>query len=172
MIKDCVCKDCGRAFRGGPRAWYCPECSAERRRLNYRAHRQRKKLGAVRPLGSQDTCIICGAVYLVSGGNQKYCDACREQATKEVDRRQGMEYYLKNRDSINKARAEKKFTKRICPSCGQEFTTKTKQLTCGNPQCRRDYINARARAHHDSAKNIAKCKAYYYAHKKQKADKD
>lgn len=73
MIKDCICKACGGTFRGGPRAWYCPDCSARHQYLNCQAYKQRKKQGSVRTLGSKDICIVCGAEYTVNGGKQKYC---------------------------------------------------------------------------------------------------
>ena len=30
-LKPRVCRQCGATFLGGPRAWYCPDCRAERR---------------------------------------------------------------------------------------------------------------------------------------------
>ena len=33
-----TCRQCGRTFWGGPRAWYCPECRKERQAAQQQAY--------------------------------------------------------------------------------------------------------------------------------------
>lgn len=134
MITTKHCKQCGRSFPGGPRAWYCPDCRYERR---LERGRERKKHGAKRPIGSVDMCVICGNEYVVRGGNQKYCPECAKGAVAAIDRRQGLAYYRANKDTINPKRNE---NRRMPPVerevCGKIFKTHTRAKTC-SPECRR-----------------------------------
>lgn len=95
-MKNRVCRECGAVFLGGPRAWYCPDCRAERIRAQYQRYRYR----VARPLGTTDRCQICGKPYVVIGGLQRYCKDCAETAIREKDRQQSMAYYLKHREKI------------------------------------------------------------------------
>nr|DAW46093.1 MAG TPA: putative transcriptional regulator [Caudoviricetes sp.] len=80
-IRPRVCRECGQTFSGGPRAWYCPECRAERKKEQ--KHRY-QTAGAVRPIGSTDVCVRCGKEYTVSNGLQKYCPDCAVEAVRAV----------------------------------------------------------------------------------------
>lgn len=80
-IRSRVCRECGQTFQGGPRAWYCPECRAERKKEQ--KHRY-QTAGAVRPIGSTDVCARCGQEYTVSNGLQKYCPDCADEAIRAV----------------------------------------------------------------------------------------
>ena len=95
-----ICRQCGASFKGGPRAWYCEPCRAERAR-----ERQRKASSKqIRPLGSTDICIVCKKEYIVNGGMQKYCTDCAPIQIKINDRKQGLQYYHANKDIINPRR--------------------------------------------------------------------
>ena len=59
-LRDRVCRTCGSTFPGGPRAWYCPDCRAERTKKTNRAYKARAKAGNTRKIGSTDICQICG----------------------------------------------------------------------------------------------------------------
>lgn len=85
VVKSRVCRQCGAIFDGGPRAWYCPACRAERAR---EADRRRRAKGrkADRPLGSIDKCVRCGNDYVVKSSRQKYCPACAYDGCREADR--------------------------------------------------------------------------------------
>lgn len=129
-----ICCDCGNAFVGGPRAWYCPECRSER-------ERERKKryntYGYARKLGSTDTCQRCGKEYIVRGGKQKYCVECSKIAIMEIDRKQGLEWYKKNADTYNPIRYERrKIGNRKCAICGREFDPRGTALKVCSPECR------------------------------------
>lgn len=120
MITPKTCRQCGATFPGGPRAWYCPNCRAERIRA---ADRLRKRLGPARPLGSTDVCPVCGGKYTVIIGNQKYCPACARPAVMAIDRAQGLAYYTANKDEINPARnAKRRVPPKACPECGAPVT--------------------------------------------------
>ena len=117
-IYDRKCKSCEKIFQGGPRAWYCHACREERR---VDRDRMRRKHGTVRPIGSADFCAICGQAYAVEGGLQKYCRDCKDEAYRAVDRKQGVDYYQSNKDTINPARYEKRRSPDIvsCANCAK-----------------------------------------------------
>lgn len=96
-IYDRICRTCGVSFRGGPRAWYCPDCRRER-------ERERKKhynsSGFARHIGQIDICLNCGKEYTVDGGGQKYCPDCQAEMHKKLDNEQGTTYY---HDHVDKA---------------------------------------------------------------------
>lgn len=72
-LKDRTCRTCGTTFKGGPRAWYCPTCRAERERVS---RRKRNQHPPRRKLGSIDQCENCGKDYIVNSGLQRYCPEC------------------------------------------------------------------------------------------------
>lgn len=120
VVKDRICKQCGKTFPGGPRAWYCPECRDVRKRQQAAIRRQR--LGPNRPLGSIDHCAVCGKEYIVRSGLQKYCKDCAKAAVAEKDRAASLAYYRDNKDAINPTRYEKRRVKeKTCVVCGKTF---------------------------------------------------
>ncbi|MCI9626536.1 MAG: DUF2116 family Zn-ribbon domain-containing protein [Clostridia bacterium] len=142
MITKHTCP-CGVSFLGGPRAKWCSNCrkeiAKERSRLN-------KRNGAARPIGSKDKCLICGNVYTVKSGLQKYCEKCAPSAILANDRKQGKEYYHKNRDNINRKKSIKRREKRkICIVCGKSFDPDGKPRKTCSEQCRRELRNQRWR---------------------------
>lgn len=121
MIKDCICRQCGRSFLGGPRAWYCPDCRARRERE--RRHRYNTQ-GYNRHIGETDYCVSCGEQYTITAGNQKYCPNCAPVEIRKADAKQGLEYYHQNADEISAKRKIKRSVgtaTRVCRICGKEF---------------------------------------------------
>ena len=122
-IYDRVCRTCGKSFKGGPRAWYCPDCRQER----LRERKAKYNRGDFkRHLGDKDLCQNCGQEYLVESGLQKYCPKCQPIMHKQLDNRQGIAYYYdvvakdkelrsskrrayyaEHKDELNKRRREK-----------------------------------------------------------------
>lgn len=84
VILPRTCRQCGAVFDGGPRAWYCPMCRAER--AKEASARYKRKGKADRPLGSVDKCVICGKEYTVNSARQKYCSDCAYEAVRAIDR--------------------------------------------------------------------------------------
>lgn len=148
------CETCGHAFKGGPRARFCPTCRAERRKEQSAACWRRKRLGEVRELGSVDKCCICGREYIVHGGNQRYCPMCAADAVAAIDRRQGLEWYAKHKDTINPARnvarREKVRGPHICRMCGQSYSGLRRDGCCSD-SCRTDKRRLR-QAQYDAAR--------------------
>ena len=127
-----VCKQCGRTFSGGPRAWYCPDCRAERKKENERKYH---KDGAMRKIGSIDYCVNCGAQYTVISGMQKYCPNCALACVKEVDRQQSLAlYYMKNNQisEQRKLTRAKGKTELTCEICGKTFLGYKYQKFCSD----------------------------------------
>ncbi|HCL02872.1 MAG TPA: hypothetical protein DHW61_10760 [Lachnoclostridium phytofermentans] len=122
-----ICRQCNSLFDGGPRAWYCPRCRAERireRKIKYWNE------GPKRALGSTDKCENCGCEYVVNGGMQKYCDKCAPIMIKQADRQQALNYYYAKRESINKARKIKRRDIRKCPICGTDYWAVGGAIAC------------------------------------------
>lgn len=134
-----VCRQCGKTFKGGPRAWYCPNCRIERRR---ESNRQHKQTGTARPLGSIDRCEKCGKGYVVNSARQRYCRNCAKSAVTEVDRVQGAEYYNSNKDWINQLRKLQRNT-RVCPMCGKLFVSTSTSSICSDA-CKKERNRRRA----------------------------
>lgn len=134
-----LCRECGKSFQGGPRAWYCPDCRKTREKE--RAARYRKD-GYQRPLGSTDYCRHCGKQYIVQSGLQRYCKECGEENRKLVDRRQSLNYYRQHKDAINPRRNERRrVPERMCVICGKLFRSHGRQIVCSE-QCRPEWRRA------------------------------
>lgn len=91
-LRSRTCKECGTTFQGGPRAWYCPRCRAERQAQQSREYHQRKKMGNTRIVGQKYPCEICGKKYILSSGLQRFCKECAEKHLKEVDNKQSRDW--------------------------------------------------------------------------------
>ena len=126
MIMKRTCRQCGKEFQGGPRAWYCPGCRVEKQREYERKYNRTSS----RKIGSTDLCVVCGGEYTVESGTQKYCPACRVEAVKAVDRRQGLEYYAANKSNINPSRYEKRRKPKFiqCARCGKTIEHNSTRL--------------------------------------------
>lgn len=123
-----TCRQCGKVFEGGPRAWYCPDCRAERQRD---ANRRQREKGTVRPLGSTDLCTVCGKSYIVKSARQRYCPDCAAEAVKAADNAQGRAYMAK----YSKTRI--RHTDRFCKVCGAVIPPDSPEKYYCSDECRR-----------------------------------
>lgn len=99
-----ICRTCGCSFPGGPRAWYCPACRAERVRIRNAEQKQRKRSGKVIPVGAIIRCELCGKEVIKNGGSQRFCEECGVKHLKEVDNSQSLEWKRKNMDKIRESK--------------------------------------------------------------------
>ena len=99
-----VCCECGATFSGGPRAWYCPACREERKKIHDRDFKQRKRAGVVVPIGEAIRCEICGKEIVKNSGMQRYCDECAKIHLKNVDNAQSLDWKRENPEKIKKAK--------------------------------------------------------------------
>lgn len=113
MLLQRTCQQCNSQFSGGPRAYYCPSCRAERQRKQSAAYQRRKRAGNIRPLGSIDKCTRCGKQYTVEGGQQRFCPECQPVHTQEYDRETSLEYYHEHKARINPVRNERRRYQRL-----------------------------------------------------------
>jgi len=141
---DKICRQCGSSFLGGPRAFYCPACRDIRRKEHNARFAAKGK--ADRPIGSTDKCKVCGGDYIVNSARQIYCCACAPDRYKAVDRVQGLDYYVNNKEHINLYRAMTRYQDGACVVCGRLFKSKTRRFTCSS-DCHRAYINKWHRDH-------------------------
>lgn len=105
IFNDRICRTCGVKFSGGPRAWYCPACRAERKRDQKRKY---NKYGYERHIGDIDHCKECGNTYIVQSGLQRYCPECKEKINQRVANEQSTKWYHEccDKDKRNKRRRE------------------------------------------------------------------
>ena len=104
-----VCRECRHDFIGGPRAWYCPICRAERIRQQNKDFKARKRAGAVIGIGDVIKCELCGAEVVKTGGPRKYCEACAKRHLKEIDKEQSLRWKRENPEKIREIK--RKFSK-------------------------------------------------------------
>lgn len=141
MIKERDCRQCGIVFQGGPRAWYCPDCRHVRR---LESQARMRKYGAKRPIGSSDSCIACNNKYIVQSGNQKYCKDCAPEEIAKMDNQLSLEYYNKNKDTINPKRYKARKKERWCVICGNKLEPNTQKITCSE-ECHKQRIRQHQR---------------------------
>jgi len=80
------------------------------------------------------TCERCGGEYILTGGQQRYCKACSDEAIRE-NRRPKKREYQKDYDPGHKKRRAAKEGVRLCVICGEPITgdrAKTPTITCGD----------------------------------------
>ena len=134
VLRERICKICGASFTGYPRSFFCPECSAERKKRQKKIYNQRKPS---RPLGSVDTCESCGKQYIVNSGRQRYCPECAEMKVKENIRAHKRGYMAENSGKSRELKADTRGKRYICPICGKEFEKHTSAATC-SPECEKE----------------------------------
>lgn len=130
-IRDRICRQCGASFPGGPRAWYCPECRAERRREKDRGAKRSKP---ARKLGSEDLCEACGKPYTVNSGRQKYCPDCAPEAVGRTVREHKRQYAADRAEEMAAYKQRMSSNRHICIICGKVFDSDLPTVTC-SPAC-------------------------------------
>lgn len=127
VLRERTCKICGASFMGYPRSFFCPECSAERKKQQKKIYNRRQP---ARPLGSTDICEACGKPYIVNSGRQRYCPECAEDQVNKNVREHKREYMAKNADKSSKLKLDTRGKRYICPICGKEFEKHTSAAAC------------------------------------------
>lgn len=107
-LRPRTCRECGATFDGGPRAWYCPRCRAERQAQQNREYHERKKRGNTRKIGQKYPCEICGKMYVLSSGLQRYCVDCAKEHLKEIDNVQSREWNKDHPEQMAKHKQNEK----------------------------------------------------------------
>lgn len=130
VVRPRVCRACGEEFPGGPRAWYCPECRAERRRVRDLEYKRSGK--PARAIGSIDICVRCGGTYTVASGRQMYCPNCAETAVREKVRPQKRDYWREHKDQYADRKREAAKNSKVCVVCGKSFSGRGSSVTCSD----------------------------------------
>lgn len=145
MIQERICRECGRSFKGGPRAYYCPSCRADRALISQRESKARARKGLTRRLGSIDKCERCGKDYEIAGANQRFCPECQPIHALEYDRETALPFYHANKKRINPPRKLKRRKRsNICLWCGKDFDPINGSTTCSD-ECKRLLANKHTR---------------------------
>lgn len=106
-----TCRECGKEFEGGPRAYYCPECKVERQRKYDREAKRKQNVGLTAKIGEIMTCEMCGEDTIRNSGNQKFCEKCGKINYENIQRARGLKYYNENKETINERRRGSAFIK-------------------------------------------------------------
>lgn len=137
MLQERTCRECQVIFRGGPRAYYCPDCRISRAKIASAEYKRRKRKGLTRTIGSTDVCERCRKPYTVEGGQQRFCPECQPIHAAEYDRITSLEFYKENKDKINPPRKMKRRKRtNICSFCGNVFEPVNGRTTCSS-ECKR-----------------------------------
>ncbi len=99
-----TCRECGCTFQGGPRAWYCPSCREDRKRIQDRDFKARKRVGSVVPVGSVLRCERCGKEIIKNGGLQRFCPECAAQNLKIIDNAQSLKWKMEHPEKDKEAK--------------------------------------------------------------------
>lgn len=138
LARDVVCKQCGKTFRGGLRASYCPDCREVRQKEAARIYRERKRAGTVRQIGSTDICVDCGKEYIVEGGLQARCKACAAIHDLEYSRETSREYSRSHNEEYSATKAHLRTDSHVCPVCGTAFTAGSNKTKYCSDACRKE----------------------------------
>lgn len=129
VVRDRQCRMCGSIFQGGPRAWYCQDCRAERQREQNSRFR---KTGSARKLGSIDLCTRCGGEYVVASGRQKYCPVCSGEAVAQTVRAHKRQYAADHAEQMAKYKSAMSRDRHVCIICGTVFDSDRPKATCSD----------------------------------------
>lgn len=153
-IRDRVCRQCGVIFPGGPRAFYCPECRAERKREQSRRNKQLKRAGKSDVIGETiRRCEVCGEKFIIAAARQKYCKKCAPAAIRDVDRQQCRGWLKRSVEKYGDSyRVSRNLSRQVqydkkCVICGKDFVTKTRSTVCSDKKCLkiwRGFVQAKA----------------------------
>lgn len=87
MIKEIVCKLCGKKFRGWHNTKYCDDCKIIANRLRTARAEKRKKLKINDEIGvTVRKCRRCGKKFKIKNSRQLFCEDCRTLHTAEKNR--------------------------------------------------------------------------------------
>lgn len=99
-----VCRECGKEFDGGTRAFYCPTCRIERKREQKQRYEENKRKGHSVRIGDTMFCEKCNKKIIRNSARQRFCADCAKINNKEVTRKQSLKYYNENKETINEKR--------------------------------------------------------------------
>lgn len=104
-------------------------------KLRKKENSKHRKGAPIRPLGSLDSCQLCGEQYTVVGGRQKYCPNCQHDAILAWQRPHKISYN-KRPDVIQTKKERRNERKKICVYCLRPFWDSTASNLCSD-YCRK-----------------------------------
>ena len=142
MMQDRICRECSCSFLGGPRAYYCLLCRAERQRIQGAAGKARERAGLTRKIGSSDTCERCNNTYTINGSLQRFCQDCQPIHALEYDRETSLPVYYDRKNELNPIRNERRRQgMRNCDWCDKEHPIMVGAPTTCSDECKQKLKN-------------------------------
>jgi len=86
------------------------DCREERKKIQVRQYRERKKQGNVLKLGETMQCEICLKEIIRNSARQRFCAECAAMHLKEIDNRQSLEWKHEHPEKIKESK--RKLSKR------------------------------------------------------------
>ena len=146
-LRPRTCKQCGAIFKGGPRAWYCPDCRFENRKKYDRRTKLNKMLGKNIVIGvTTRKWDVCGRTFIMMSHRQRYCPSCAPAQYKKVDREQSRGWLARGAEKYGPSYIEQRNAKRRvkqqeknCIICGKLFVPAMRKSSTCSPVCCRVY---------------------------------
>lgn len=156
-----ACPDCGHKVMMHIKSKRCPDCQRIADRIHDAEHKRAKAAGHTRKIGSMYPCEVCGDLYELASGKQRYCKQCAVRAVEERSRSASRAWYRNHGTSVQK-RDERKAKRRThwqsqqhaCLVCGAAFLRGNPRQNVCSDACRKAL--AKQRQHMYDAKRRAK----------------
>ena len=149
VIRERTCKDCSKSFLGGPRAQRCPDCRRMAQRAAEKRHRQN---GTARPIGSTDTCEVCGRSYIVNSARQRYCPSCAPAAIAAAVAPVKRDYNRQHAGHLDAIERQHRTGHKSCIICGAPILSTQPTVTCST-ECAREHKRQQQAAYRQRRKN-------------------
>lgn len=131
-----VCPNCKKIYVGQRQQKFCSEKCKKENRKNERTNRKS---------GDESICAMCGRLYVLRHGLQKYCPECAKERARAASKKQREKFsngrrkeYLQCDVSIIGPLPEMNRSRKKCIICGDEFEGFSNSKYC--PKCKQTKI--------------------------------
>lgn len=149
-----VCPDCGQKVQMHIKSKRCPDCQSIADKINDAAHKRAKAAGHTRKIGNMYPCEVCGELYELASGKQRYCKQCAIRAAEEKSRAASRAWYRENGTSEEKRNERKakrrtnwQSQQRVCLVCGAAFQPENPRQNVCSDACRKVLAKQRQRVY-------------------------
>lgn len=148
-----TCPDCGETVWRHVKCVRCEDCQREANKAADREAKRRKASGHSRKIGEWYTCEVCGKMYALASGPQRYCPDCAPTKVAENIKAHSREWaritYGTEEGRTKKAKMRSRSavpSVRACAKCGKAFETLKNEVYCSD-SCRKEAMKAQYKAY-------------------------